>query len=124
MIGLFAGAVVLFAAWLVTEMRAEQPLVDVRMMRIPAVWWTNISAMLFGFGMYSVMIVVPAFLQTPSSAGYGFGASITQSGLAILPLSGAMLVAGILTGALRDALRLEGAARRRLRAERHRACSS
>ena len=54
--------------------------------------------MLFGFGMYSVMIVVPAFLQTPSSNGYGFGASITKSGLALLPLSGAMLVAGILTG--------------------------
>jgi EmrB/QacA subfamily drug resistance transporter len=98
-VGLFAAAVVLFAAWLVTEMRAEQPLVDVRMMRIPAVWWTNISAMLFGFGMYSVMIVVPAFLQTPSSTGYGFSASITRSGLALLPLSGAMLIAGILTGA-------------------------
>ena len=93
-----SAAVVLFAAWLVAELRAEQPLVDVRMMRIPAVWWTNISAMLFGFGMYSVMIVVPAFLQTPSSTGYGFGASITKSGLALLPLSGAMLVAGILTG--------------------------
>lgn len=97
-LGLFAGAVVLLVAWLMTELRAEQPLVDVRMMRIPAVWWTNISATLFGFGMYSVMIVVPAFLQTPSTAGYGFGASITQSGLALLPLSGAMLVAGILTG--------------------------
>jgi MFS family permease len=69
------------------------------MMRIPTVWWTNISAMLFGFGMYSVMIVVPSFLQTPSSAGYGFGASITESGFALLPLSAAMLVAGILTGA-------------------------
>jgi MFS family permease len=97
-IGLFAAALVLLAAWLLVEMRASQPLVDVRMMRIPAVWWTNISAMLFGFGMYSVMIVVPAFLQTPSSNGYGFGASITKSGLALLPLSGAMLVAGILTG--------------------------
>jgi MFS family permease len=97
-IGLFAAALVLLAAWLLVEMRAAQPLVDVRMMRIPAVWWTNISAMLFGFGMYSVMIVVPAFLQTPSSNGYGFGASITKSGLALLPLSGAMLVAGILTG--------------------------
>src|SRR3954470_13309976 len=98
-IGLFAAAVLLFIAWLVIEMRADEPLVDVRMMRIPAVWWTNISAMLFGFGMYSVMIVVPSFLQTPSSAGYGFGASITESGFALLPLSAAMLVAGILTGA-------------------------
>jgi EmrB/QacA subfamily drug resistance transporter len=98
-LGLFAGAILLFVAWLATEMRAAEPLVDVRMMRIPAVWWTNICATLFGFGMYSVMIVVPAFLQTPSSAGYGFGASITRSGLALLPLSGAMLLAGILTGA-------------------------
>jgi EmrB/QacA subfamily drug resistance transporter len=98
-IGLFIASVLLFVAWLWIETRAEQPLVDVRMMRIPTVWWTNISAMLFGFGMYSVMIVVPAFLQTSSSAGYGFGASITQSGLAILPLSAAMLVSGILTGA-------------------------
>jgi EmrB/QacA subfamily drug resistance transporter len=98
-LGLLAGAILLFVAWLATEIRAEEPLVDVRMMRIPAVWWTNISAMLFGFGMYSVMIVVPAFLQTPPSAGYGFGASITRSGLALLPLSGAMLLAGILTGA-------------------------
>ena len=97
-VGLFIGAAVLLAAWLSVEMRAEQPLVDVRMMRIPAVWWTNISAALFGFGMYSVMIVVPAFLQTPSDSGYGFGASITKSGLALLPLSGAMLVAGVLTG--------------------------
>jgi MFS family permease len=97
-VGLFIGAAVLLTAWLIVEIRADQPLVDVRMMRIPAVWWTNISAALFGFGMYSVMIVVPAFLQTPSDSGYGFGASITKSGLALLPLSGAMLVAGILTG--------------------------
>jgi EmrB/QacA subfamily drug resistance transporter len=97
-LGLFVLAVVLFVAWIATEQRAEQPLVDVRMMRIPSVWWTNVSAMLFGFGMYSVMIVVPSYLQTPSSNGYGFGASITKSGLVLLPLSGAMLVAGILTG--------------------------
>jgi MFS family permease len=98
-LGLFAAAIALFAAWLAAELHADQPLVDVRMMRVPAVWWTNISATLFGFGMYSVMIAVPAFLQTPESAGYGFGASITESGLALLPLSGAMLVAGVLTGA-------------------------
>ena len=99
-LGLFAGAVVLFAGWLASELRTDQPLVDVRMMRIPAVWWTNVSATLFGFGMYSLMLAVPAFLQTPASAGYGFGASITRSGFALLPMSGAMLVAGILTGRL------------------------
>jgi MFS family permease len=97
-IGIFAGAVVLFVAWISVELRSEQPLVDVRMMRIPTVWWTNVTATLFGFGMYSVMIAIPAFLQAPKSSGYGFGASITTSGLALLPMSAAMLVAGVATG--------------------------
>ncbi len=88
------------------------------MMRIPTVWWTNISAMLFGFGMYSVMIVVPAFLQTPSSAGYGFGASITQSGLALLPLSARDAGRRHPHGRVLDALRLEGAARGRIGLQR------
>ncbi|MDX6376975.1 MAG: hypothetical protein QOE98_1278 [Gaiellaceae bacterium] len=99
-LGLFAGAVVLAAAWIAIEMRSAQPLVDVRMMRIPTVWWTNIAATLFGFGMYSLMVAVPAFLQTPRSAGYGFDASIARSGFALLPMSGAMLIAGIATGRL------------------------
>ncbi len=99
-LGLFVAAVVLFAAWIAVELRSDQPLVDVRMMRIPTVWWTNVSATLFGFGMYSVMIAIPVYLQTPSSAGYGFGASITSSGLALLPMSAAMLVAGVATGAV------------------------
>ena len=90
----------LFIAWIVVELRSQQPLVDVRMMRIPTVWWTNIAATLFGFGMYSLMVAVPAFLQTPSSAGYGFDASIAESGFALLPMSVAMLVAGIATGRL------------------------
>ena len=81
-LGLFAGAVVLFAAWIFIELRSKQPLVDVRMMRIPTVWWTNVAATLFGFGMYSLMVAIPAFLQTPTSSGYGFGASIAKSGFA------------------------------------------
>lgn len=99
-LGLFAGAVLLFVAWVLVELRSDQPLVDVRMMRIPTVWWTNVAATLFGFGMYSLMIAIPAFIQTPESEGYGFGASIARSGFALLPMSIAMLLAGIATGRL------------------------
>jgi MFS family permease len=97
-LGLIAAAVVLAITWIVVELRSEQPLVDVRMMRVPTVWWTNVSATLFGFGMYSLMIAVPAFLQTPRAVGYGFGQTISQSGLVLLPNAAAMLVAGTLTG--------------------------
>ena len=54
-------------------------------MRIRAVWATNLATLLYGFGMFAMFITVPQFVQTPTSAGYGFGASVTQSGLYLLP---------------------------------------
>jgi MFS family permease len=48
--------------------------------------------------MYAVFAFLPEFVQTPSSAGYGFGASITQSGLILLPSSITMFVVGLYAG--------------------------
>ncbi|MFJ4782213.1 MFS transporter [Streptomyces sp. NPDC088794] len=103
-IGLFAAAVVLFALWLLAEARSRSPLIDLRVMRLPAVWTTNAAALLFGAGMYSLWSFLPGFVQTPSSAGYGFGASVTASGLLMLPMLVAMFVSGILSGRLEPAV--------------------
>jgi MFS family permease len=62
------------------------------------VWWTNVAALLIGVGMYAQNVIIPPFLQTPSSEGYGFGASVTSSGLLMLPSTAAMLVAGLVIG--------------------------
>jgi MFS family permease len=70
------------------------------MMRIPAVWTTNLVALLFGIGMYSLFAFLPQFLQTPSSTGYGFAVSVTESGLLLLPQSAATFLAGIASGRL------------------------
>jgi predicted MFS family arabinose efflux permease len=99
-IGLLALALVLGVAWVVVETRSTYPLVDMRMMRIPTVWTTNLVAFLFGVGMYATFAFLPQFLQTPPSAGYGFGVSITESGLILLPASIAMFVLGIASGPL------------------------
>jgi MFS family permease len=99
-LGLFAVSVVITAGWMWVEARSSEPLIDMRMMRVTAVWTTNLVAFLFGFGMYSVFVFLPEFLQTPRSTGYGFGASVTQSGLFIVPQSVAMLVLGLQTGRL------------------------
>ena len=69
-------------------------------MRIPAVWATNLAALLFGFGMYAMFITVPQFVQTPTHVGYGFGASVTQSGLFLAPFALAMLLVAPFTGRL------------------------
>ena len=103
-LGLAAVAVVLVGAWARSEQRAVTPLIDLRMMRIPAVWTTNLVALLVGVGMYAVMAFLPELVQTPSSAGYGFGASITQSGLILLPSTATMFIAGLLCGRLVRAL--------------------
>ncbi|HEV2886233.1 MAG TPA: MFS transporter [Jatrophihabitans sp.] len=99
-LGLLAASVVLAAGWIVVELRSRQPLIDMRMMRIPAVWATNLVALLFGFGMYSVLAFLPEFVQTPATTGYGFSASITESGLIVLPMSGSLFLFGVLSGRL------------------------
>jgi MFS family permease len=101
---LFATTAVVMVLWIWCEARSSSPLVDMRMMRIPAVWTTNLAALLFGFGMFAMFVTVPQFAQTPSSVGYGFGASVTQSGLYLLPFAVAMLVVAPLNGWLAAAM--------------------
>jgi EmrB/QacA subfamily drug resistance transporter len=97
-IGLFVLAVVLFAGWVTIEFRSRNPLIDMRMMRLPAVWTTNLVALLFGAGMFAVYAFVPQFMQIPTAAGYGFGATVTRAGLLMLPMLVGMAVAGSLSG--------------------------
>ena len=99
-IGLLLGTVILAVVWVVVEARSEHPLIDMQMMRIPAVWTTNLVALLLGVGMYAGFAFLPEFLQTPKSAGYGFGVSITVSGLILLPASVFMFAFGMLSGPL------------------------
>jgi predicted MFS family arabinose efflux permease len=99
-IGLLAGAVVLAAAWVWSELRSATPLIDMKMMRLPAVWTNNLVALLIGVGLYAMFAFLPAFVQTPRAAGYGFGASITVGGLMLLPSGFTMFAAGVLAGSL------------------------
>ncbi len=99
-IGLLVAAVVLCVIWVFVELHSRQPLIDMHMMRIQAVWSTNLVAFLVGIGLYSVFAFIPAFVQTPSSVGYGFGSSVTEGGLIILPMTVAMFFAGVFSGRL------------------------
>jgi EmrB/QacA subfamily drug resistance transporter len=99
-LGLLTAAVVLAVGWLVAELRATTPLIDMQMMRRPAVWTNNLVALLIGLGMYATFAFLPEFVQTPAVAGYGFGATITQSGLMLLPSSITMFCVGMFAGRL------------------------
>ncbi|KRC65466.1 MFS transporter [Aeromicrobium sp. Root236] len=99
-IGLLVLAVVLMVAWIQVEQRAAVPLIDMRMMRLPGVWTTNLVALLVGIGMYASFGFIPQFNQTPSANGYGFGSSVTESGMLMLPSAVATFLTGLVAASI------------------------
>ncbi len=99
-LGLFAAAAILVSLWIAAEAGAPHPLVDMRMMRRRAVWTTNTAALLLGFGMYGSFLLIPEFVQTPASTGYGFGATVTQAGFFLIPMPAAVLTFSLVGGRL------------------------
>jgi EmrB/QacA subfamily drug resistance transporter len=97
-LGLLAGGVLVLAVWGRYELRVPQPLVDMRMMRLRGVWTTNVTALMVGFGMFGSFLLVPKLVEMPASAGFGFGASVTEAGLYLLPSAAVMLVSGPAAG--------------------------
>jgi EmrB/QacA subfamily drug resistance transporter len=100
-LGVSAAAAVTLATWVRWEARVHDPLVDMKMMRRRGVWTTNLAGLLVGFGMFASFILIPQFVQAdPAVAGYGFGASVTDAGLILLPSTAVMLFAGPFAGFL------------------------
>lgn len=97
-LALFIAAVAFGIVWVRVELRSPVPLVDMSMMRIPAVAVTNVAAFLFGFTLYGSAALIPQFVQTAKSAGYGFGASVTVSGLFLIPQTFTVFFAGQFAG--------------------------
>jgi predicted MFS family arabinose efflux permease len=87
LVGCAAASVALLAAWVVQELRTEHPLVDLRLVVHRTVLTADVAALLVGIGMYMVMSTIIRFVQTPVSAGYGFGSSVVVAGLALVPMS-------------------------------------
>ncbi len=99
-LALFGVAAALGVAWARVERRVAVPLIDLRMMKDRAVWTTNLATLLMGVAMYASFAFLPAFVQTSSSSGYGFGASIAMSGVILLPSAVTMFVFGNMSAPL------------------------
>jgi len=91
---LAAVAVVALVAWVLWELRRPAPLVDLRLARGRTAAVAHTSALLVGLANYLLLASVTFLAQTPTSSGYGFGASVVLSGLILLPFSAGSLLAG------------------------------
>ncbi len=105
-LALFAGSLVVLILWVIVERRTETPMVDLRVMSHRPVLFTNITAFLSGYALYSTWLILPTFFQFPSTlpedlqhlATFGFNMSVTEAGLWMLPCSAAIVVGGPVAG--------------------------
>ncbi len=102
--GGLAAAALLLAGWARLEARTPAPLVDVGLLRHPAVAAANLVMLTGGIGMYLLLSLITRYVQTPASAGYGFGLTTFQAGLVLVPFSVLGFVAGKLVPPLRRRL--------------------
>ncbi|GAA1578955.1 MFS transporter [Kribbella karoonensis] len=103
-IGVLLAAILLLVGWTFLELRTEHPLVDIKLLRHPAVAAANVVMLTGGVGMYLLFSLITRYVQTPAAAGYGFGLNTFQAGLVLVPFSVLGFVAGRLVPQWRDRL--------------------
>ncbi|MFD0395476.1 hypothetical protein ACFQ3Z_38490 [Streptomyces nogalater] len=96
---------VLLCVWAVVEPRSTTPLIDVRVVRHPAVAGANLAMFAGGIGMSLLLTLITRYAQTPHGAGYGYGygygLTTFVAGLVLIQFSVPGFVAGKLTPRVR-----------------------
>jgi EmrB/QacA subfamily drug resistance transporter len=95
-LGLFAVAAVLLAAFIVVEKRQRLPMLDLSLFKIGAFAGSNVVAMLVSLSMFGVFFFVSLYIQ--NILGY----SATQAGAAFLPMVTLIILIAPLSGRLSD----------------------
>ncbi|WP_246459751.1 MFS transporter [Streptomyces himalayensis] len=84
-LGLAGAVVIVLAAWWRHQLRARNPLVDLRLAARPRVALPHLAALFTGCAFYANSLVTAQLLQAPAETGYGLELSILQTGLCMLP---------------------------------------
>lgn len=92
--------VVALVAFVPIELRVKEPLIDMRLLAVRGVWTTNLVGLAFGFAMFGTFLLIPTLLELPTITGYGFGKTVTEAGLFLMPTTVMMLMFGPLSGLL------------------------
>ncbi len=88
----FAGGLVMLVAWVLTELRVKVPIIDMAIMRERTVLVGNLAALAAGFVAIGSYAYVPQWVQQPTPVG--FGSTVGESGLMLLPAALSTFVTG------------------------------
>jgi MFS family permease len=103
-IGELAGGLALLAAFVAVELRAAEPMLDLRLFRLRAFVAGNVASLLGAIGRGGLQFMLVIWLQgiwLPLH-GYNFSNTPLLAGIAMLPLLAGFLVAGPVSGLLSD----------------------
>lgn len=93
-LGLFALGAVLLAGFILIELRAEEPVLPLRLFRNSILTFSNIASLMIAMSMFGAIFYIPVYAQGV------LGVSATVSGAIMIPMSLAMIVVGIVIGFL------------------------
>ncbi|CAL9604389.1 MFS transporter [Streptomyces sp. enrichment culture] len=93
-LGLGAGALAATALFLLAEHRAAEPLIPLRLFRDSVFAVTGLAGLVVGIALFGAASYLPTFLQMVD------GVSATESGLLMLPMTGGIVCASIISGQL------------------------
>jgi EmrB/QacA subfamily drug resistance transporter len=95
-LGLFVGAAVLLAAFILLEMRQRLPMLDLSLFKIGSFVGANLVAMLVSLGMFGVFFFISLYVQNV------LGYSPTKAGAIFLPMTVLIIVIAPISGKLSD----------------------
>lgn len=81
----FILSAVLIAAFIISEKRSDEPFINIELLKVRNVFLANFTGLFGMAGLYFLFYSIPPLLQDPQPAG--FGVSIIQSGIVLLPAS-------------------------------------
>ena len=93
---LFAGGLVGLAAWVVHDLRAPEPLIDLGILAHRPVLLTNLATLALGYALFAFYLLIPYLLAGGHGSGFDVGPLAT--GLYLLPTAVGQLLAGAASG--------------------------
>lgn len=87
-----AASLVLAVGFVLQERRAQEPIVELRLLRLRPVWPPLVATAFFGFANFAIAFFIPLFGIVVR------GRNAVQAGFALAPLTAGLLIAGIIVG--------------------------
>ncbi|KAA9090015.1 MFS transporter [Microbacterium radiodurans] len=98
-LGCGIGGLAVLLVWGWYELRIAEPLLDLRVAARPAVLLTNLASVAIGFSLFTSNVSYPQMLELPASFG-GFGLTLLQASLIVMPAGLVMMVLSPFSGRL------------------------